>query len=77
LLYFHFLDGCQNTDVGHPSTVSGYLLENELVTLATRRGDYEVLLNTVSHLSDGRPMQRFVARRHSTRMSNVAAATPQ
>ncbi|CUG93532.1 rhodanese-like protein, putative [Bodo saltans] len=66
LMISHFLEGCQDTEVGTPSTVEGYLLRGELTRLcAASDVPYEVCLDEETLLSDGRPMCRFLARRLS------------
>jgi hypothetical protein len=66
LMISHFLEGCQHTNVGTPSTVEGYLLRGELTKLcAGSSAQYEVLLDDETALPDGRPICRFLARRTS------------
>lgn len=63
LLYSHFLDGCQHTVIGTPSTLDGFLLRDELADICSNRGDYEILFHEEARLDDGRPMVHFIAQR--------------
>ncbi|ORC85362.1 uncharacterized protein TM35_000351060, partial [Trypanosoma theileri] len=62
LIYSHFLDGCQRTKVGHPSTVAGFFLRGELRQLLESTG-YTILTERENALPDGRPMVNIFARR--------------
>ncbi|RNF04280.1 type 11 methyltransferase [Trypanosoma conorhini] len=62
LVYSHFLDGCQATDAGHPSTINGFFLRGELRQALLGAG-YSVLLERETELPDKRPFVHVLARR--------------
>jgi SAM-dependent methyltransferase len=66
LMVSHFLDGCQHTPVGTPSTVDGYLLRHELASLCkSTESSFDIILDEETLLPDQRPICRFLARRLS------------
>ncbi|RNE98072.1 type 11 methyltransferase [Trypanosoma rangeli] len=62
LVYSHFLDGCQKTEVGRPSSTNGFFLRGELRQLLLDCG-YAILLERETLLSDERPFVHILARR--------------
>ncbi len=61
LLYYTFYKGSEA--FGHPSKESHILQEGELATEFGTKHGWQVLVDRVEHLPDGRPMQAFLARR--------------
>jgi hypothetical protein len=55
LVYSHFLDGCQHTPVGTPSTEQGYFLVGELEQRCRQAG-LEIVSSQTAALEDGRPV---------------------
>ena len=62
LLYSHFLDGCQDTDVGTPSTIEGFFLRGELEAKCVESG-LAIVLAEETRLEDGRPMINVLCHR--------------
>nr|CCC94271.1 conserved hypothetical protein [Trypanosoma congolense IL3000] len=62
LVYSHFLEGCQRTEVGHPSSPAGFFERGELRAFLENSG-YAVLLEEETALPDSRPFVNVLARR--------------
>ena len=62
LVYSHFLDGCQHTATGTPSTVEGFFLVGELEAFCTGSG-LDVLISETCIIDDGRPVVNVLCRR--------------
>jgi hypothetical protein len=62
LVYSHFLDGCQHTAVGTPSSPDGFLLKGEL-EVAVEEAGFVILECVYTSLPDGRPIVELLARR--------------
>lgn len=62
LVYSHFLEGCQHTKVGHPSSPAGFWRRGELRSLLEDAG-YDVIHEEETTLPDTRPFLHILARR--------------
>ncbi|KAF8283748.1 putative methyltransferase domain containing protein [Trypanosoma cruzi] len=62
LVYSHFLDGCQKTEVGHPSSIDGFFLCGELRQILFGAG-YTVIIERETTLPDKRPFVHIFAQR--------------
>lgn len=63
VVYSHFLDGCQHTAVGTPSTIEGYFLDGELESLLSKTGLFQLMSSERTVLPDGRPLTNVIAER--------------
>ena len=63
LAYEHFLDGCE--EFGAPKKKSQMLRHGELASLYAPHSGFDIIRNEVTKLPDGRPVNRFVARKRS------------
>ncbi len=61
LAYEHFLDGCEA--FGAPKKKSQMLRHGELANLYSPNSGFDILLNEIANLPDGRPVNRFIARK--------------
>lgn len=59
IIYQTFIQGCENTPVGRPRNPAFLLKEGEL---AATFADYDILLDEVEILEDGRPVAAFIAK---------------
>eukprot|EP00796_Vickermania_ingenoplastis_P004899 gene4899-3511_t len=79
VIYSHFLEGCENTAIGHPKNSSGFFLHGELQSLLVSCG---VMLLHVEEclLHDDRPMIHIVGKKFEMLRSvcprNATLSTP-
>jgi hypothetical protein len=62
LVYSHFLDGCQHTPAGTPSTYHGFFFAGELEKMCASSG-LSLIAAETSVLGDGRPLVNVLCRR--------------
>ena len=60
IIYQTFMQGCENTSVGRPRNPKFLLAANEL---AEQFQGFELLLDEIERLEDGRPVSAFIARK--------------
>lgn len=64
VVYSHFLEGCEKTEIGHPKNSSGFFLRGELESIL--RNCHVSILSAEEHvLHDGRPMIHVIGRKES------------
>lgn len=64
VVYSHFLEGCEKTEIGHPKNSNGFFLRGELESIL--RDCHVTILSAEERvLYDGRPMIHVVGRKQS------------
>lgn len=63
LVYHTFMKGCEKTSIGRPKRPQFLLNPNELAENFNPKTGFEIIVNEVENIHDGRPTSFFVARK--------------